>query len=699
MDYPRAIEDGFPTGFLSRLAKRESWRKEIYRPPYYQHKWWARRLGSVFRGILLSSALPADSDIQEEFYKRQNFEDYRVLDPFMGSGVTVGEARKLGFQAGGRDIDPVAALVSENALSDVDPMSLKLAFKEVKKEVGNEIRELYRHDEDPHRGDILYYFWRRTAPCPGCNFSVPLFSKYRFAQHAYPSKHPESRSICPNCSSVHQVLYTDDEATCPDCKVTYDPEDGPKNRTTVDCPECENNFKLIDVARSRGEPLPAQMFAKLVSPDSGGKEYLEADETDVERYKETSDKLEDLQDFLPEGKIQPGHNTDQILNYGFREWSDMFNDRQLYCLGLIAQAIRNQDDPTLRTPLAVLLSGILEYNCMFATYKGEGTGAVRPLFSHHILKPEMVPLEANVWGTPDSSGGFEPMFERRIQRALEYKEDPFELELEQDGDSWESSKVRGINQPLFDDRCQEYQDWDTGNVWLTHGDSADIDAPEDSLDLVITDPPFFDNVNYSELSGFFYPWLKNILPDRFEDNGASTRDGGRVQDQEVADFEDKLHGVFKESHRLLGSEGLLATTYHHGRDEGWLAFYRALRRGGFVVTDCHPVKAEMSVSVSIQQATEPINYDLVVAARPENTAEIEQGENGDGVASPKQDIRMAVQDESEKLISYGLEVSRGDRYVIAMGEAFRKASYHRNLDQEEEFLQRVMDEIPEIITS
>ena len=57
----RLIEtDAFPFEFLSQLAERESWRKEIHRPIYHVHKWWAKRLGSVFRGILLGAMLPED---------------------------------------------------------------------------------------------------------------------------------------------------------------------------------------------------------------------------------------------------------------------------------------------------------------------------------------------------------------------------------------------------------------------------------------------------------------------------------------------------------------------------------------------------------------------------------------------------------------------------------------------------------------
>jgi putative DNA methylase len=66
---------------------------------------------------------------------------------------------------------------------------------------------------------------------------------------------------------------------------------------------------------------------------------------------------------------------------------------------------------------------------MFATFKGEGTGAVRHLFSHHILKPERMPIEANVWGTQKSSGSFSNLFKSRLLRAVDYRDAPFEIEL------------------------------------------------------------------------------------------------------------------------------------------------------------------------------------------------------------------------------------------------------------------------------
>src|SRR2546426_7262341 len=102
----RLIEsDEFPIEFVSQLAEMESWRKEVYRPIYHIHKWWAKRLGSVFRAILLGSASPDSVNLRDSFYRQHDFSNLTVFDPFMASGTTIGEAHKLGFVAFGRDIN------------------------------------------------------------------------------------------------------------------------------------------------------------------------------------------------------------------------------------------------------------------------------------------------------------------------------------------------------------------------------------------------------------------------------------------------------------------------------------------------------------------------------------------------------------------------------------------------------------------
>jgi len=100
----KAIERSFPFVEISEVAERESWRKDVYQPVYYIHKWWAKRLSCVFRAIVLGVCAPAGSitdnrgsdGILDLFYKPVQFPGALVYDPFMGSGTTVGEAHKLG---------------------------------------------------------------------------------------------------------------------------------------------------------------------------------------------------------------------------------------------------------------------------------------------------------------------------------------------------------------------------------------------------------------------------------------------------------------------------------------------------------------------------------------------------------------------------------------------------------------------------
>lgn len=89
----KVIENDFPFEVIDPIAENESYRKEINRPIYHIHKWWAKRLGTVFRSIVSGSL---SQNVWPDFHANQNYQNSVVLDPFMGSGTTLGEAAKLG---------------------------------------------------------------------------------------------------------------------------------------------------------------------------------------------------------------------------------------------------------------------------------------------------------------------------------------------------------------------------------------------------------------------------------------------------------------------------------------------------------------------------------------------------------------------------------------------------------------------------
>jgi putative DNA methylase len=157
---PRAIEDnGFPFEALSDIAELESWRKEINRPIYHMHKWWAQRLGTVFRAIVLAAFAPKGADILELFYTPTRIKNAVVFDPFMGSGTTIGEAAKLGVRVIGRDINAVAYFLVKNALAVHDRPAILHTFRSIERDVAAELRRYYRASlPDGRNVDVLYFF-------------------------------------------------------------------------------------------------------------------------------------------------------------------------------------------------------------------------------------------------------------------------------------------------------------------------------------------------------------------------------------------------------------------------------------------------------------------------------------------------------------------------------------------------------------
>ena len=614
----RAIEDGFPFSELSAVAEIESWRKEVYRPVYHLHKWWAQRLGSIFRAVILGASMPRGSAIMDLFYQPVRLPAPVVFDPFMGSGTTVGEAHKLGCTVIGRDINPVAYRSVSVALSPLSRDGIVRLFLELEKQVGRKLRRLYRSvDGSGDPCDVLYYFWVKTLPCPECSLQVDLFSSYVFARHAYVKKHPTVQILCRGCGEVFAAQYTDSSVSCPSCELRFDPHVGPARRSKAQCERCGTEFPIAKTARAAGRPPCHRLYAKLVLRQDGAREYLRATDADLKAYQRASRRLRSLDPPRPKVPIRDGYNTRQVLNYGYSTWDEMFNDRQHLALAILAGGIRKLPASPERDALMLLFSGVLEFNNMFASYKGEGTGAVRHMFSHHVLKPERTPIEANVWGTPKSSGSYSTLFRSRLLRALDYKEAPFEIAVHRHNGRRKGRKVFGVSPPMGAYLLDRYPEegMPAGAVYLSCGDSSETDLPDRSVDLVVTDPPFFDNVHYSELADFFYVWQSLYFDGTDPSAEPTTRRSGEVQDRDASAFAEKLKRVFSECRRVLRDDGLMVFSYHHSRDDGWTSVAEAVLGAGFRVVQAQPVKAEMSVATPKSQARSPIDLDILLVCR------------------------------------------------------------------------------------
>lgn len=690
---PCALEDAdFPIGELSDLAEVESWRKEVHRPIYHLHKWWAQRLGSVFRAILIGAAVPAGTDILPLLSQPLRFPSVLVFDPFMGGGTTVGEALKLGCTVIGRDVNPVACFTVKVSMAPYDRAAVIRGYRSLERRVGRQVAALYECPEPGGRSvTVLYYFWVTVLSCPQCEQFVDLFKSYVFARHAYPRRYPDAQIICPSCGAIVADRYDSTHATCRACGRAFNPQSGPVSGAYAQCTHCDRRFSIVSRLRALGRPPVHRMYAKLVLMPDGAKAYRATDDQDLELYEHARAHLRRLAPELPSSPIEPGYNTNQIINYQYHSWHELFNDRQLLAITLLSQAIQEISEPDIRDLFACLLSGALEFNNMFASYKGEGTGAVRHMFSHHILKPERCPLEANLWGTPKSSGSFSTLFARRVLRALDYKDRPLDL-------TYTSNTVRRVSdlsEPIAWHSARSYADLDSKRLYLSCGDSSHTDVPDGVVDLVVTDPPFFDNVHYSQLADFFYVWQRQILGECDWFARASSRDAREVQNEDPNVFAERLCSVWRECFRVLTPNGLLIFTYHHSRPAGWSAVLSAVVAAQFVVTACHPIKAEMSVAAPKHQAKEPIDLDIVFVCRKRTAGWVEAVGNVDIV----EEARGAACLQMGRLTRGKRCLSRNDVRVILMAQIVRILSSRDAawatgwVDRHEARLGHVIDEL------
>ena len=659
-----ALEDAFPIHEISELAEQESWRKEINRPIYHIHKWWATRLGSVFRAITLAALSDPGTDVWDEFYKRHCFHDKVVLDPFMGSGTTLGEALKLGAKAVGCDINPVSTFQVRQAFTHVPEQMLIEQFDRLEAAVADDIRHYYK-TIDPQTGKqipVLYYFWCKVVETP-TGEELPLFSRYVFAQNAYPKKKPRAQIVCPSCWGVIEDRYDAKQLTCPDCGHGFNPQDGPaKGQYVTD--SAGERHKIKDLVNRSDNPPNHRLYAMLALRPDGEKVYLPARQHDHDLYREAEQRLSSEALPLPTLKVRPGHNTDQARGYRYDHWRDFFNARQQLSLGLLLRAIMQIEDREVQEQFLCLFSSALEFNNLFCSYKGEGTGAVRHMFSNHILKPERTPLENSVWGTARSSGTFSTLFSSRLLRAKRYLDEPFELEIKRDllGKKNGTQKTTA-SEPLNPVRAgtwEELQD-NTQAVMVLNGSSDELPIPDESVDAVVTDPPYFDFVHYSELSDFFFAWLSPVLKSRYPwMDREDSSDQGEVQDKRPEVFSSQLAKVFGECRRVLKPDGLLAFSFHHSRPEGWAAIYRSIEDAGLAVVAAHPVHAELRAASPKSAANEPIVLDAILVCK--KRADL----------SPDLLSMTDWQDRTEKLIedllSSGVRLSRGDRFVIAASQ-------------------------------
>jgi putative DNA methylase len=601
-------EGSFPEAAANELARAEAFNKHLYRPNTYLHKWWARRCGTTFRFILKQFAEPP---YKKDYYEPGGLEGKIVLDPMMGGGTTLHEAIRMGANVIGSDIDPIPVLQAEASLARASKKHKENIFIEFFSELRNRLKPFF------------------ATNCPICKRSAEI----KFVLYGLTRKCNCGESLFVDSLTLRRENYGD-IMICPVCKNIT--ERGDHNCTPMGdgrplltkgqkkCPQCGGKYEEIaDVPLTdRYKPL----FIATIC-DEHGLRLKTVDDEDIktnEKARVAADKL----DFGDPGnfRIPDGPKSKDLINRNVKSFLDLYTPRQklyIYYSKKLLEGLGLQE----RLWVSLLVSTSLEFNSILCGYKGtekRRPGAVRHVFSHHAYSFPHTALENNPISSKPSSGTLMRLFHDRILRAADWSAAPVErrfVNVQKHKITIKGEIDGGTNVSSFDELKT-----DTNKFLLWQRDSRELDLPPNSVDLVVTDPPYFDSVQYSDLSNFFRVWLRFFLPNRanwdYDPSASAVFEGSTGKGDKYGEI---LSGIWSECNRVLKKgTGRLAFTYHHWSPDAWAELTVSLRNAGFVLSNRYVVFSENPISVHIRDL-KALKHDVVLILEPKNRSIIEQG--------------------------------------------------------------------------
>ncbi len=425
------------------------------------------------------------------------------------------------------------------------------------------------------------YLWTRTVKCPnpGCGADVPLVRQTWLCKK---SKKYVALKVTPNYETK-KVEFEVVESTT-EKSLGFNPAAGSSRGNSV-CRHCGTTVDVKYVKQEGNANRINQQLMAIVctTPGEQGKTYLSG--TDYQKY--VPDEIE-LNNRLEKLCVETGLTTPdeplpnygvlgfRVQPYGLLKWSDLFTPRQLLSLMTFVKWVRLAHEEMLQqgyeedfgkaiaTYLGILCDKLAMFNCSLTRWFNHREG-ICPVFSNQALPMVWDFIEGN----PLCSGS----------------------------GSWESAQLY-IKEVI----CTESYTTHTLNLQRTSAMAMPITS--ESLDAVITDPPYFDSVPYADLSDFFYVWLKRsigylysehfsgkLTPKKKEAIMEPSRHGGDKKKASQA-YQDMMYQAFLEANRVLKSDGIMAVVYAHKTTAGWSTLIDSLRRAGFTITEAWPLDTE-----------------------------------------------------------------------------------------------------------
>ena len=636
-------EEWFPVGEVSVESMRERIPGIDYPPTNRIHVWFARRpliasraaiASSLFpvgidrRIVLKTLAIPHDRDVvgaHEEVlrakaekrkikspfdwpqaYKVPIGEDIHrmlqqsgidhpvILDPFSGGGSIPLEATRLGLDVVANDLNPVAYFCLKGTVEYPARFGTRLipevrAFCEkVHREAKAELEEYY--PSGPHE-EVYSYLWARTIRCPQCGLTIPLSPNWWIART------DKNKTAIRVISGIDSDTCTFEILEDPE-NAGYDPDCGTVSKGDAICPRCTSTIdgdaiKMEAQAGGMGHQLYC-VCTKIPRSRGRGKTWVFRAPTEDEMF--ALDRLGDLDSdrltalkakgLIPPEEIIPGSKTREPINYGMPHWSDLFNPRQL-----LAHATYMEKYLEAKQSLFSRLSpgtDEWEFATAVATY---GAMVFDSCVNYNSIQGRWHSGRTVIVGAMD-------------MQAFPFRWSYGEFDHARMLWPWAVEKTIDSLTELI-----ALMPETSGNATIINADAQALPCEPKSIDVIVTDPPYSNNVMYAEVSDFFYVWLKRLVGDLFpvqfsEEQTNKTDEAvanparfkgikkGQAKNLADQDYAAKMEASFREMHRVLKDDGVLCVMFTHRKAEAWEGLAEALMNAGFSLQSSWPVHTE-----------------------------------------------------------------------------------------------------------
>jgi len=661
------IEENFDIPFVAEIALREKQIQQNYRPIIAVHKWFARRSGTLFRALILSEY--QSGNIKDTFYKNNNLNGCKIIDPFMGGGTPLLEANRVGCDIEGYDINPMAYWIVKQELENInlEEYSRKIQYlrSELEKDIGNFYRTKCQLCNS-ERAHVKYFLWVKQHNCSNCGNNFDLFPGYILAKKG---RHPTNVIVCRKCGELNEKSDITALGQCTSCGSDLVIEGNAKRNRGV-CPHCgfENEYPGLKKYPPKHRMFAIEYHCDNCKKKHKGRFFKKPDQEDLLKYQICEEELVACDhSFIPDDEIPSGDESDRLHKWNYKYYRELFNSRQLLGLVKSCNFISKQENPIIKNALATNLSDLLRYQNMLCRYDTKSLKSL-DIFSVHGFPVGLIHCESNLLGIQSStkiaigSGGWLNIGNKYI-KAKTYCQRPFEI-LKNES----SRKVVYLDEEWIGSTNDSFSE-NRRAIELNLMNTGLSDLKPESVDGVFTDPPYFGNVQYAELMDFCYIWLRRIVNDNNIFGKTSTRNVDELTSNSnmgrgIGHFTNGLSQIFCKMSYALKLGCPLVFTYHHNSFNAYIPIIIAILDSKMVCTATLPCPGEMAASIHIKGTKSSI-VDTIFICRKND------GENKEFKINGEEELDILLKNDLTKLIQGNVKPTEGDKRCIIFGHLSR----------------------------